>query len=91
MPHNESGFRWPRPRAKGLAWARGPAGGFALGAVCSPDSPGSEAFAGGYWTAASMKQDKLTPGQRVTVQVTAPANDMWQLLITGGPTLPPPP
>jgi hypothetical protein len=67
--------------AKGLAWVRGPIGGFAV--VCG--TPGNEAFAGGYDTAASLKQDKVKPGQRVSVLVTAPANDMWQLRISGGP------
>ncbi len=67
--------------AKDLAWVRSPIGGFAV--VCDGGQV-SATFVGGYDSAASLRQDKLKPGQRVSVQVTAPAKDMWQLRVSGG-------
>ena len=64
--------------SKDLAWVHSPISGFAV--PCG--SPGNESFGGSY------DQDlerKLRPGQRVPVQITAPAGDTWQLWITGGP------
>jgi hypothetical protein len=66
--------------AKDLAWVRSRIGGLAV--AC--DSQASAAFAGGYISAADLKHDGLQPGQPVSVQVTAPANDMWQLRVSGG-------
>jgi hypothetical protein len=65
---------------KDLAWARSPIGTFAV--PCG--SPGNESFGGSYDSPQDLERDKLRPGQRVTVQITAPAGDTWQLWITGG-------
>jgi len=69
-------------KAKDLAWVRSPIGGFAV--VCG--SPGNESFGGSYDSAQDLERDKVRMGQRVTVRITAPAGDAWQLWVTGGPT-----
>lgn len=68
--------------AKDLAWVGGAFGGFA--APCD-NSPGNESFAGSYYSAQDLRSNKLSPGQRVAVRITAPANATWRLWITGGP------
>jgi hypothetical protein len=68
-------------KSNDLAWVRSPFGGFAV--VCG--SPGNETFGGGYTSAQGMARDKLRQGQRVSVHVTAPAGDTWQVRIMGAP------
>ena len=71
-----------RGKAGDLAWVRSPIGSFA--AACG-NSPGNGAFASGYDSVQSLRDFKVKPGQRVSVRITAPTGDTWQLWITGGP------
>jgi hypothetical protein len=68
-------------KSNDLAWVRSPIGGFAV--VCG--SPGNETFGGGYDSARGLERDGVRQGQRVSVHVTAPAGDTWQVLIMGEP------
>jgi hypothetical protein len=61
--------------------ARSPIGGSAV--PCG--RPANESFGGSCDSAQDLERDKVRPGQRVTVQVAAPAGDTGQLWITGGP------
>jgi hypothetical protein len=64
-----------------IAWARSPIGGFAV--PCG--SPGNESFGGSYDSVQELRADNVKVGQRVSVRITVPAGDTWQLWITGGP------
>jgi hypothetical protein len=67
---------------KDLAWVRSPVGGFA---VPCDNSHGNVGFAGIYDSGQDLSRDRIKAGQRVSVRITAPASDTWQLWITGGP------
>jgi hypothetical protein len=69
-------------KSNDLVWIRSPIGGFAV--VCG--GPGNESGGGRYYSAQSLERDKLRHGQRVSVHVTAPAGDTWQVWIMGAPT-----
>jgi len=75
--------------AKDLAWVRSPIMGFGvpcgspgyeLGFLRGLRAGGGEFFAGGY----NSWHFGFRAGQRVTVRITAPGRDTWQLWITGG-------
>ena len=68
-------------KEKDLAWVRSPIGGFAV--PCG--SPGNESFPGFYDSPQDLRSDKVRVGQPVSVRITVPAGDTWQLWITGGP------
>jgi hypothetical protein len=71
---------------KGVAWVRSAIGGFAI--ECA--NPPGDTFGGAYDSVQSIKEDKVKTGQRVSVRITVPAGDTWQLWITGGPASPGP-
>lgn len=65
---------------KGWARARSPIASFAIPCGNSGDVPAGSS----YIAAKDLAHGKFTPGKQVTVRVTAPAGDSWQLWITGG-------
>jgi hypothetical protein len=67
-------------QGKGSAWARSPIASFSLPCGNSGDTP----YGGSYVAAKDLKNGKFPPGKQVTVRVTAPAGDSWQLWITAG-------
>jgi hypothetical protein len=69
---------------KGLARVRSPVGGFAVQCYGTPGT-----FGVGYTSTQGMARDRVKAGQRISVRVTAPAGDTWQLWITGGAASPP--
>jgi hypothetical protein len=64
-----------------VAWVHSGVGGFAI--ACA-DPPG-DTSSGVYDSVQNIKEHKVKPGQRVSVRITVPAGDTWQLGITGGP------
>jgi hypothetical protein len=67
-------------QSKGWAWARSPIAAFAIPCGNSGDVP----YGSSYVAAKDLKLANFMPGKQVTVRVTAPAGDSWQLWITGG-------
>jgi hypothetical protein len=65
-----------------MAWVRSPIGSFA---VPCDNGPRSRSFESIYDSVQDLRGEKVKPGQRVSVRITAPAGDTWQLWITGGP------
>ena len=69
---------------KGVARVQSLVSGFAVQCYGTPGTVG-----GGYTPAQDMARDRVKAGQRISVRVTAPAGDTWQLWITGGSASPP--
>ena len=81
LPNREPRLTLKVGKEKDLAWVRSPIGGFAV--PCG--SPGNESFPGFYDSPQDLRSDKVRVGQPVSVRITVPAGDTWQLWITGGP------
>ncbi|HTR94747.1 MAG TPA: hypothetical protein VMI73_23705 [Trebonia sp.] len=65
--------------AKDWAWARSSIASFSI--PCG--SAANEPFGDTYVAARDMQRGRFSPGERMTLRVSAPAGDTWQLWVTG--------
>jgi hypothetical protein len=65
--------------AKDWAWARSAIASFSIPCGSSANEP----FGSTYVAAKDLHSGGLSPGKQVTLRVTAPAGDTWQLWVTG--------